>query len=175
MFEWGRQSGSEASITVQQEGVHSLASALWNVQEYEIFIDNQKAGLLNGYRSQHTCSVSPGTHAIYVRAYARDSSTVNRVYGFSQTLEVSLSAGQGKYYLCGIVKGPAARKILIFGPLAIAILLLLGPGPMGSIPQRVRNVSAMVMALLTIAGSWYGYSSKPGAAVYLREAGATTR
>jgi hypothetical protein len=39
---------SEASITVIQEGVNSFAAALWNPQQYEIFIDDQNVGVLDG-------------------------------------------------------------------------------------------------------------------------------
>ena len=79
--------GTEASITVNQEGVRSFASALWNAQEYEIFIDDQKVGVLNGYLNHNTCAISSGLHSIDVRAYARDSASITRVYGYSQTLD----------------------------------------------------------------------------------------
>ena len=39
----------ETSITVNHDGVNSFAAALWNPQQYEIFIDDQKIGELNGY------------------------------------------------------------------------------------------------------------------------------
>jgi hypothetical protein len=61
---------TEASITVIQDGVKSFASALLNGQEYEIFIDDRRIGVLNGYKSTNTCAVRSGPHSIYVRAYA---------------------------------------------------------------------------------------------------------
>jgi hypothetical protein len=85
---------NEASITVNQEGVKSLASALLNAQSYEIFIDDRKVGVLDDYQIHKTCSISPGPHSVYVRAYARSSVTITRVYGYSQTLNVKLSPGE---------------------------------------------------------------------------------
>jgi hypothetical protein len=38
------------------------------------------------------------------------------------------------------------------------------------IPERTRYASAMVMALVTMACSWYGHSSTPGKSIYLKEA-----
>jgi hypothetical protein len=70
---------NQASITVNQDGVKSFAAALWNPQQYEIFIDDQKVGLLNGYTNRKTCAISSGRHSIYVRAYARDSVSSTRV------------------------------------------------------------------------------------------------
>ena len=114
---------NEASITVDQAGVKSLASALLNAQEYEIFIDDQKVGVLNGYHNHNICAVSAGSHSIYVRAYARNSVTITRVYGYSQTLDVSLSPGENKHFACGIVKGPSVRKYLVLtGPLSLFYL-----------------------------------------------------
>jgi hypothetical protein len=40
---------NEAFITVNQQGVKSFAAALWNPQQYEIFTDDQKIGVLDGY------------------------------------------------------------------------------------------------------------------------------
>jgi hypothetical protein len=159
----------EASITVNQEGVKTFTSALLNVQEYEIFIDGRKVGVLDGYQNRNVCPISAGPHSIYVRAYARDSATITRVYGYSQTLDVSLSPGENKRFSCGIVKGPPLRKALILSSSLITILLFVGGGPIGEIPQRTRSAAALVMALITIASSWYGYSSKPGASIYLKE------
>jgi hypothetical protein len=64
---------SNASITINQDGINSLVSKLLNPQEYEIIIDDQKVGVLNGYQNRKTCRVAPGTHSLCVRAYARDS------------------------------------------------------------------------------------------------------
>jgi hypothetical protein len=162
--------GTEASITVNQEGVRSFASALWNAQEYEIFIDDQKVGVLNGYQNHNTCAISSGPHSIYVRAYARDSASITRVYGYSQTLDVNLSPGENKRLFCGVVKGPPLRKVLILSGASISLLLFIGLGPISDIPQRTRYASAMVAALITMACSWYGHSSTPGASIYLKEA-----
>jgi hypothetical protein len=160
---------TEASITVNQDGVASFSSALLNVQEYEIFIDGQKVGLLNGYQNRNVSAISSGPHSIYVRAYARDSATITRVYGYSQTLEVNVSPGENKSLSCGIVKGPPLRKPLMLTTSLITVLLFLGLGPIGNIPTRTRYAYTLVMALLTMACSWYGYSSKPGASIYLKE------
>ncbi len=70
---------NEASITVNQEGVKSFAAALWNPQQYEIFIDDQKIGVLNGYTNRKTCAISSGPHSVYLRAYARNSVSFTRV------------------------------------------------------------------------------------------------
>jgi hypothetical protein len=86
----------ETSITVNQEGVNSFAAALWNPQQYEIFIDDQKIGELDGYTNPKTCAISPGPHSVYVRACARNSVSFTRVYGYSQTLEVTVSRGEDK-------------------------------------------------------------------------------
>jgi hypothetical protein len=161
---------SEASITVNQEGVNSFAAALWNPQQYEIFIDDQKVGVLNGYTSHKTCAISSGTHSVYVRAYARNSVSITRVYGYSQTLEVDVSPGEEKRFSCGLLKGPPARKPLILASTLITVLLFLGLGPIGDLPQRTRYASAMVMALITMACSWYGHSSTRGTTIYLEEA-----
>ena len=161
---------SEASITVNQEGVKSFASALLNAQEYEIFIDDRKVGVLNGYRNQNTCAISPGPHSIYVRAYARDSTTITRVYGYSQTLDVNVSSGENKWFFCGVVKGPPLRKVLVLTTASITVLLFIGLGPISQIPERRRYASALAMALITIACSWYGHSSTPGKSIYLKEA-----
>jgi hypothetical protein len=152
----------ETSITVNQEGVNSFAAALWNSQQYEIFIDDQKIGGLDGYTSHKTCAISPGRHSVYVRAYARNSVSFTRVYGYSQTLEVTVSRGEDKRFSCGRMKGPPARKPLVLTAALITVLLFLGPGPIGDLPQRTRYASAMVMALVTMACSWYGHLATPG-------------
>ena len=161
---------NEASITVDQEGVKSLASALLNAQSYEIFIDDRKVGVLDGYQIHKTCSISPGPHSVYVRAYARSSVTITRVYGYSQTLNVNLSPGENRRFSCGLVKGPPLRKPLILTTALITILLAVGLGPISHIPERTRYASAMLMALITLACSWYGHSSTPGKSIYLKEA-----
>jgi hypothetical protein len=61
-----------------------------------------------------------------VRAYARSSVTITRVYGYSQTLDVNLSPGESKRFSCGLVKGPPLRKPLILTSALITILLRLG-------------------------------------------------
>jgi hypothetical protein len=61
------------------------------------------------------------------------------------------------------------RKALILTSALIALLLFFGLGTIGSIPQRTRYASALVMAFITMACSWYGHSSKPGASIYLRK------
>jgi hypothetical protein len=160
----------ETSITVNQEGVNSFAAALWNPQQYEIFIDDQKIGELDGYTNHKTCAISPGRHSAYVRAYARNSVSFTRVYGYSQTLEVTVSRGEDKRFSCGRMKGPPARKPLVLTAALITVLLFLGPGPIGDLPQRTRYASAMVMALVTMACSWYGHLATPGTTIYLKEA-----
>lgn len=159
-----------ASITVNQEGVGSFASALFNAQEYEIFIDDRKVGVLNGYQNSKKCSISPGPHSIYVRAYARNSVAITRVYGLSQTLDVNISAGEDKRVSCGIMKGPPARKPLILTTASVTVLLFLGIGPLRYIPEHTRYLFALIMALITMACSWYGHSSTPGSSIYLEEA-----
>lgn len=159
-----------ASITVSQDGIKSFFSALINPQHYEIFIDHRKTGELTGYATRNTTQLAPGRHSIYVRAYARDSVTVTRVYGYSQTLEVEVSAGEGKSFSCGLLPGPPLRKWLIFGGLFITLALAWAPLPEGLLTPRARYALVMSMAFLTIAVSWYGYSPKTGTSVYLKEA-----
>jgi hypothetical protein len=158
------------SITVNQEGIKSFASALLNAQEYEIFIDDQNVGVLNGYRNGDTCATAPGTHSIYVRAYARNSVSITRVYGYGQTLEVQLSPGENKRFPCGIVRGPLARKPLVLTSAFITILLALGLGPVSHIPERTRHASTLVMSVVTMASSWHGHSSVPGKSIHFTEA-----
>jgi hypothetical protein len=79
---------NEAAIIVNQDGINSFGSALLNAQTYEIFLDDQMAGVLDGYRSQHIFPLPAGAHSVYVRAYARDSVSVTRVYGYSQRYDV---------------------------------------------------------------------------------------
>ncbi len=160
----------EASITVNQDGITSFGSALINPQEYEIFIDDQKVGVLNGYQHQKICAITPGAHSIYVRAYARNSVSITRVYGYSETLDLNLSPGESERLSCGRVEGPPLRKYLIFGGLLITLLFWLGLGPIGQLPQRTRYICTTVMALITMACSWYGHSSTPGKNIYLRRA-----
>ena len=160
---------NEASITVNQVDVKSFAGALWNPQEYEIYIDDRKVGLLNGYQNQAICPISPGLHTVYVRAYARNSVTVTRVYGLSQTLEINISAGENKRFSCGRVKGPPLRKPLVLTSAVITFLLFLGLGPVRDIPVRIRYVCTMGMALVTMACTWIGHSSTPGTSIYLKE------
>jgi hypothetical protein len=159
-----------ASITFNQDGIRGLGSALMNAQTYELFVDGQQVGILDGYRSTKDCMALPGSHSVYVRAYARDSASITRIYGYSQTLEINLAAGEQKRLACGLMPGPPLRKYLIFGGLLITLLLLSGLGPIGNIPLHTRYVLVMVMALVTMACSWYGHSSKPGANIYLKEA-----
>jgi hypothetical protein len=161
---------NEAAIIVNQDGIKSFGSALINAQTYEVFVDDQKAGELDGYHSQQICPLAAGAHSVYVRAYARDSVSVTRVYGYSQRYDVNLVPGENKTFSCGVVPGPAARKYLIFGGVLIAVVLWLGIGPIGQLAQRTRWILVMVVAAATLASSWLGYSSKPGANVYLREA-----
>ena len=161
--------GCQASITVNQDGINSFASALSCAQEYEIFIDDRKVGVLNGYQNRKTCIVSPGPHSVYVRAYARNSVAMTRVYGSSQTIDVNLSSGETKRLCCGVVKGPTLRKALIFTGTPITVLMALGLGPISHISERARYTSALVMACITMACSWYGHSSMPGTSIYLGE------
>lgn len=161
---------SSASITVNQEGIKPFFLALINPQHYEIFIDNQKAGELTGYTTRSTTQLAPGRHSIYLRVYARDSVSITRVYGYSETREVELSPGERKSFSCGLLPGPPLRKWLIFGGLLITLVLAFAPMPAGLLTPRARYALVMAMALVTIASSWYGYSSKPGANIYLKEA-----
>ncbi len=142
-----------------------------NPQEYEVFIDDQKVDVLNGYQSSKTSQVAPGTHSLCVRAYARDSVSISitRVYGYSLTLEVKLVAGESKTFSRGVVKGPSARKYLIFTGVLLTLLLAIGVGPIGQFPQRTRYLLVMITAATTIACSWYGYSSVPVKNIYLKE------
>jgi hypothetical protein len=159
-----------ASISFNQDGIRGLGSALMNAQSYELFVDGKQVGILDGYRSTKDCIALPGSHSVYVRAYARDSVSITRVYGYSQTLDINLAAGEKKTLSCGLMPGPPLRKYLIFGGLLITMLLLSGLGPIGNIPLHTRYVLVMVMALVTMACSWYGHSSKPEANIYLKEA-----
>jgi len=163
------ESLSNSSITINQDGINSVASKLLNPQMYEIYIDDQKAGVLNGYQYRKTCPVAPGTHSLYVRACARDSVTPTRVYGYSLTLALKLAAGEHKTFSCGVVKGPSARKYLIVTGLLLTLLFAIGVGPVGQLPQRTRYLLVMIAAASTIASSWLGYSSAPGKNIYLRE------
>jgi hypothetical protein len=158
----------EATITVKQDGVDSFFSALWNPQQYEIYIDGEKVGLLDGYRNEISSSVSPGPHSVYVRAYARNSASVTRVYGLSQTLDVNVSDGEDTRLNCGIVKGPPIRGVLLL--IGTLVTVLLAFGPFGNIPMRTRYMAVAIAALATMACSWIGHSSVPGANIYLREA-----
>lgn len=160
---------NEASIIVNQDGIKNLGSALMNAQTYEIFIDEQKVGELDGYHSQRIIPVASGTHSIYVRAYARDSVSVTRTYSCSQRYDIELVPGDNKTFSCGLMPGPPARGYLIFGGVLLALLLWLGPGPIAQLTQRMRSILVTLVAGLTLAGSWYGYSSKPGANIYLKE------
>lgn len=157
------------SISFRHDGIRGFGSALMNAQTYELFVDGEKVGVLDGYRNTKDHMVLPGSHSVYVRAYARDSTTITRVYGYSKTLEINLAASEHKRLACGLILGPPLRKYLIFGGLLITLLLLSGLGPVGNIPQHARNVLVAVMALVTMASSWYGYSSKPGANIYLKQ------
>ncbi len=161
---------NEAAIIVNQDGINSFGSALINAQTYEIFVDDKMAGVLDGYRHQHIFPLPAGAHSVYVRAYARDSVSVTRVYGYSQRYDVNLSIGDNKTFSCGVVPGPPIRKYLIFGGLLIAVLLMLGLDLVGHVAARTRWILVMVVAAATLASSWIGYSSKPGANIYLKPA-----
>ena len=158
----------EASITVNQDGINSFFSALINAQHYEIFIDNRKIGELTGYQSSSTVRLTSGAHSIYVRAYARDSVSITRVYGYSQTLDLDLAPGEHKRFSCGLVPGPPMRKWLVFGGLLVTLVLAFAPIP--GLALRTRYALVAGVALLTIAGTWSGYSSRPGANIYLKQA-----
>jgi hypothetical protein len=163
-------SSADASITFHQDGIRGFGSALINAQTYELFIDQQKVGELTGYTSEKTCSLSSGPHAIYVRAYARDSVSPTRIHGYSETLDIDLSPGEHKTFSCGLVPGPPLRKYLIFGGAAITALLAFGLVPLGTLSLRTRYGLVMVVALATIACGWLGYSSDPVANIYLKQA-----
>ena len=128
--------GNEASITVNQEGVKSFAAALWNPQHYEIFIDDQEIGVLNGYTNHKTCAISSGPHSVYVRAYARNSVSFTRVYGYSQTLEVNVSPGEDKRVSCGRMKGPPCENLSFSRP---AIPLRMDAGASRAVPAHQRE------------------------------------
>jgi hypothetical protein len=160
---------AQARITIAQDGVRSAFSALMKVQHYEIFVDDEKVGELTGYTNRGSYTLSPGAHSMYVRAYARDSVSVTRVYGYSKALAIDLSPAEHKHFSCGLMPGPPLRKPLILGSVLITLLLAIGIGPIGHIAQHTRYVLVMTMALVTIACCWYGYSSKPGSSIYLRE------
>ena len=161
---------NEAAIIVDQDGIKSFASALINAQVYEIFVDDQKVGALDGYHSQQIIPLQAGAHSVYVRAYARDSVMVTRVYGYSGRIDVELVPGDNKRFSCGVVPGPPLRKYGIFGGVLAALVMLFGVGPLGLIPQRTRWILVMIASAAALISSWYGYSTKPGANVYLREA-----
>src|SRR6185437_1043651 len=116
-----------ASITVNQDGIKSSFSALINPQHYEIFVDHRKVDELTGYRSRGTTQLAPGSHSIYVRVYARDSVSINRVYGYSQSLDIDLEPGEHKNFHCGVLPGPPLRPWLIFGGLIVTLLLAFAP------------------------------------------------
>jgi hypothetical protein len=160
-----------ASLVVTQDGITSFASGLLNAQEYEIFIDDQRIGVLNGYHSRRSCSVSPGRHSVYVRAYSRSSTSLVRPYGYSQSIEIDLYAGETRYLSCGIAKGSALRRFLIFAGALIALMLLAGLGPASDLPNRARYAYAAIAAVATTACGWLGHSAVPGANIYLREEG----
>lgn len=160
-----------ASIVVTQDGITSFASGLLNAQEYEIFVDDQKIGVLNGYHPRRTCSVSPGPHSVYVRAYSRSSTSLVRPYGYSQNVNVDLYAGETKRFSCGIAKGSALRRMMIFAGAFITILLFAGFGPVTELSNHTRYEYSAIAALLTVACAWIGHSPVPGANIYLREEG----
>ena len=163
------QSAHIASVTIKQDGVNSFATALWNPQHYEIFVDDRMAGLLNGYQNRWTCSVTPGRHSVYVRAYARDSNSLTRVYGYSDTLQLELLPDEDKTLSCGLLRRPPMRKILVLTSACLTVLLYAVLGLSTSLSPRTRHLPVMIMALITIACSWYGYSSRPGSSIYLQE------
>lgn len=160
-----------AAIVVTQDGITSFASALLNAQEYEIFVDDQKIGVLNGFHSRRTCSVSPGAHSVYVRAYSRNSPSLVRPYGYSQSIDVNLHAGETRNFSCGLARGSALRKGLIFAGIFITILLFGGFGPVTDLPNHVRYEYSAIAGLLTLACAWIGHSPIPGANIYLRDEG----
>jgi hypothetical protein len=121
------------------------------------------------YQNRHTCAVASGPHSVYVRAYARDSATITRVYGYSQTLDVNVSSGENKRFSCGVLPGLPLRKGLILTGASITVLFFIGLGPIGSMPTRTRYTSALVMAIITMACSWFGHSSTPESSIYLKE------
>ena len=163
------ESRLDASITVKQDGIDSFAKALWNPQHYEIYIDDQKVGVLDGYHNRQTISISPGPHWIFVRAYARDSVSPTRVYGYSTTRRVDLGPGKEQTLHCGVVRGPRVRTILILSSALLTILLFVGLGLAPGLQPRVRYSPVLIMALIGIACSWYGHSTRPGSSIYLRE------
>src|SRR6516165_10843419 len=143
---------SGATITVKQDGTDSFASKLWSPQQYEIYIDDQKVGELDGYRNEKSWRISPGPHVVYVRAYARNSVSVTRVYGLSQTLEVNVSDREDKCLSCGRVKGPPVRTVLVLTGALVTVVFAFGP--LGDIPVRTRYTATIVLALGTMACSW---------------------
>jgi len=161
---------NQASVTVIQDGIKSYWSALVNAQHYDIFVDHKIVGLLNGYTSRTTCALPPGTHSICLRAYARSSATPTRVYECSETLALDLSPGEHKTLFCGLMPGPPFRRWSILGGgTLIAIVLVLGLGPIRVVEEQTRYAIAAGVAVLVLASSWYGYSVKPGSTIYLRE------
>jgi hypothetical protein len=62
------------------------------------------------------------------------------------------------------------EEVKSFAAALITVLLFLGLGPIGDLPRRTRYASATVMAVVTMACSWYGHSSTPGTTIYLKEA-----
>jgi hypothetical protein len=110
--------------------------------------------------------VSPGPHLVYARAYARNSVSVTRDYGLSQTVEVNVSDGEDKRLSCGRVKGPPVRAVLVLT--CALVTLLLAFGPLGDIPVRTRYTATIIAALATMGCSWIGHSSAPGTNIYLK-------
>src|ERR1700722_19831202 len=161
----------EAFITVDQEGVKSFAAAMWSPQHYEVFIDNEKAGELTGYTNRKTYPVTPGQHSVQVRAYARNSVSPTRVYGYSKTITLDLVPGQDRILRCGVLPGPPVRKPLVLTGMIATLLLFTGLGPIGAIPVQARYDAAMMTAMITIAFTWMGHSSAPGANIYLKDSG----
>jgi len=64
---------------------------------------------------------------------------------------------------------PFRRWSILGGGTLIAIVLVLGLGPIRVVEEQTRYAIAAGVAVLVLASSWYGYSVKPGSTIYLRE------
>jgi len=155
---------------LRESRVRVFASYSSTPKSMKYFIDDREGfGVLTVTRILKIAQ-SPQVASIYVRAYARNSVAIPRVYGLSQTLDVNNMRVKINAF-CGIVKGPPAR---VFPFLLLAVQSLstfLGIGPSSAIFRSTHAIYPLLIhGLITMACSWYDIHRHPGHPSTLRKA-----
>ena len=143
--------------------------------DFDVFVDEVKFGVLKLDTEQAMFRVPAGRHAIYLKTpqgyFGVAGNIPSSNCDVSQTLQIELFEGEYKTLFCGHIKKPTPQRFLMGALLIASIILFLVPAsflPAG-ISEREKSVFVMVCCATVLALAWYGHSSTAGREIFLRE------